>query len=86
MVMKNLGLGGPPAPKKKIMAVLSPEGRQKLETTDVRGDRGDIMWHLKENGPCSVDELSEGLDMSANKVKDVLRDLEAESFVRRIDR
>jgi DNA-binding MarR family transcriptional regulator len=71
-------------PRKKPMATLTPTGREKLEISDPTGTRGDIMWYLKENGPSSVEEIRASLNLSPQKVKDILRTLESESMISRL--
>lgn len=87
MTLGNLGIGPRrDRPKTKPMAILTPYGKQKLDDTDIRGDKGAIMWYLKENGMSSVQELADECGMSQNKIRDILKDLESEMFVQKVER
>lgn len=59
---------------------LTPMGRQKLETQNIDGAKGTIMWHLKEHGASSLKEISEYTGMTFPRVKGIAKELAGNDY------
>ena len=54
---------------------LTPLGRQKLEVDNIGGDRGEIMWYLKQHGRSSLREIAEKTGIVFPKVKGLVNEM-----------
>lgn len=66
--------------KNPSLANLTPIGKQKLETSNITGPVGMILWYLKEHGASSVKEVSSETGIVAPKAKAILNQYSGKDY------
>ena len=71
--------------KKNPVAVLTSLGRKKLESPGVPEYTWQVLNHLNEEGPCNTRNIADSTGIPADRIKSVLKSLEADGFITRRD-
>ena len=61
---------------------LTETGKKKADEFTASGPKFEVMATLREQGPCTMSELSEETHISSDKLKHIIRVLKAQGYVR----
>lgn len=71
----------PDAVRKHYIFALTPIGKQKIREYEGEGVKFNVMTVLAQRGPCNVDEVAEGANITKDKAMFVLKDLVKAQYV-----
>jgi len=68
----------------ELVVALTPLGKAKADSFSGEGPKFDILSTLNEGGPCSISELAQETNMSAVKVRHILKELVRSGYAKRV--
>lgn len=68
----------------KIMAAITPEGKQEAENFASSGPKFDVLATLNERSPLSIGQICHETSLDVSRMKHILNELVRDGYVRKV--